>query len=141
MIEALMILLGVVLLIRCAPDLPLSRLLHGWVAVRPARWLLRRTRQEVIAWAIVAALLMVAGEYVVVIGGPQVAVGLAVELAAYVDTVIAVVALASAARMQAISKWVGLRVRSPARPRNRRTRQVRPQPANDSEDRPARLVA
>ena len=143
MIEALVTLLGVLLLTRLAPDLLLSRLIHDWLAVRPARWLLRRSRQELIAWAIVAALLAFAGEYVLIIGGPQIAIGVAVDLAAYVDTMIAVATLASAARLQAITRWASPKLRTSNRPRSPRSRRVRPeQPAaNDSEDRPPRLAA
>ena len=143
MIEALMLLLGAVLLMRRAPDLPLARLLHDWLAVRPARWLLRRSPQELIAWAIVAAVIVFAGEYVLIIGGPQIAIGVAVDLAAYVDAVIAAVTLASAVRMQAIAKWVVPRSRRPSRPRSPRSRRIRPErpAANDSDDRPARLAA
>ena len=143
-IQILLLLLGAVALIRLAPQLPLSRSLSEWLAVKPTRWLLRRSRQEMIAWAIVAALLAFAGEYVLVIGGPQMAVGLAVDLAAYVDAMIAVVTLASAARVQGVARWFKLMagVRRP-RARATRSRRVRPTqpPANDSEDGPRQLVA
>lgn len=143
MIQAMALLLGAMLLIRAAPGLPLSRLLNEWLAVRPARWLLRRSRQELIAWAIVAALMAFAGEYVLVIGGPQIAIGVAVDLAAYVDTVVAVAALASIARVRALAAWLRPRARVRRRtrtPRVRRARAERPA-ANDSEDRPGLLAA
>ncbi len=143
MIQAMILLLGAAMLIRMAPALPLSRLLSDWLAVRPARWLLRRSRQELIAWAIVAALIAFAGEYVLVIGGPQIVIGVAVDLAAYVDAVIAVAALASVARVRAIAAWLRptAKVRPRARtPRVRRARTER-KAANDSGDRPGMLAA
>jgi hypothetical protein len=143
-IQFLLLLLGAVALIRLAPELPLSRSLSEWLAAKPARWLLRRSRQEMIAWAIVAALIAFAGEYVLVIGGPQMAIGLAVDLAAYVDAMIAVVTLASAARAQGVARWFRLKagVRRPRvrAIRTRRAKRLLP-PANDSEDGPRRLAA
>jgi len=143
MTYAFVLLLAAAGLIRWAPGLPLSRLLHRWLAERPAAWLSRRTRQELIAWAIVAALLAFAGEYVLLIGGPQMAISLAVDLAAYVDAVIAVVTLASVARAQAVARWFGPRLARRSRPSGARARRIRRErpAANDSEDRPARLAA
>lgn len=143
-IQILIMLVGAVVLIRLAPELPLSRWLSEWLAAKPARWLLRRSRQEMIAWAIVAALIAFAGEYVLIIGGPQMAVGLAVDLAAYVDAMIAVVTLASAARVQGMTRWFKLRAMA-RRPRSRAIRARRTKclqaPANDSEDGPRRRLA
>ena len=143
-IQILIMLVGAVALIRLAPELPLSRWLSEWLAAKPARWLLRRSRQEMIAWAIVAALIAFAGEYVLIIGGPQMAVGLAVDLAAYVDAAIAVVTLASAARVQGAARWFKLKtgVRRPRvrAARARRAKRYLP-PANDSEGDPRRLAA
>ena len=143
MIQAMVLVLGAAMLIRMAPTLPLSQLLGDWLAVRPARWLLRRSRQELIAWAIVAALIAFAGEYVLVIGGPQIAIGIAVDLAAYVDAVIAVAALASVARVRAIAAWLRPAARVRPRARTPRLRQARTErnAANDSDGRPRLLAA
>ena len=143
MIQVMVLLLGVATLIRMAPTLPMSVLLSDGLAARPARWLLRRSRQELIAWAIMAALIAFAGEYVLVIGGPQIAIGLAVDLAAYVDAVIAVPALASVARVRAIAAWLRPTIRACPRARAPRVRRARAErkAANDSDDQPGMLAA
>ena len=135
--------LGAVLLMHTAPNLPVSRALHDLLAVRPAAWILRRDRIEVMAWAIAAGILLLGGEYVLVLGGPQAVMAFAVDLAVYVDAFIAVTTLAAVARVQAGARWLGLGKARGARPRTKRTvnRKMSRRPANDEEDRPAFLRA
>ena len=144
MVTALVLLLGVIALVRRAPDLPLSRLLDEWLARRPAAWLLRRTRRELIAWAIVAVLFAFAGEYVLLMDGPQLALGFAVDLGAYIDAVIAVTTIASVARVRVATRWLvrAGKIAGVSRPRSRSPRRsrVRP-PANDDADRPGWSIA
>ncbi len=144
MVTALMILLGAIALQRAAPALPLSRVLNEWLARRPAAWLLRRTRRELIAWAIVAAMFAFAGEYVLALGGPQLALAFAVDLAGYVDAAIAVAALASVARLKIAAQWLARvdkaadrRLPRPRAPRRARTRSA----SNDDADRPDTIIA
>ena len=137
MLYAMVMVLGASVLIRAAPDLPLSRLLEEWLVRRPAEWLLRRTRRELIAWAIVAMLFAFAGEYVLVLGGPQMAIAFAADLAAYADAVIAVATLASVARVRLTTRWLarGVQLARSGRPRSRGPRRFRARPpANDDAD-------
>ncbi|WP_120717874.1 hypothetical protein [Tsuneonella amylolytica] len=135
--------LGAVLLMRTAPNLPVSRALHDLLAVRPAAWILRRSRIEMMAWAIATGILLLGGEYVLVLGGPHAVMAFAVDLAVYVDAFVAVTTLAAAARVQAGTRWLGLRKGRGARPRTKRSasRKTSRRPANDEEDRPAFLRA
>lgn len=143
MFTSLVMLLAAVLLIRRQPGLPLSCFLLEWLARRPAAWLLRRSRREVIGWSIMAALLAFGGEYVLILGGPQAAMAFAVDLAAYVDALIAVATLASAARMRAGARWFAVRRTRGARPRTGRAprRAVARKPSNDDDERPAFALA
>lgn len=138
-----MLLLVAVLLLRTAPELPLSRFLHEWLARRPAAWLLRRTRREVIAWSIATGLLMFGGEYVLVLGGPHAVLAFAADVAVYVDALIAVTTLASVVRTRAMAQWFAMRRLSGSRPRSKRAtkRAALRKPSNDDEDRPALALA
>jgi hypothetical protein len=134
----LLLMVAVVALVRLAPDLPLSLLLNDWLARRPAEWLLKRSRREVIAWAIVAGLVMFGGEYVLVLGGPHAALVLAADLAAYIDAMVAVATLASLMKGRAVAhRFAVRRPRLTARRRARSAKQrAVGKPSSNDDDRP-----
>jgi hypothetical protein len=134
------------LFMRFGPPIPFRKLLHEHLVERPLRWLLTKRRHDILYLLIVTAMLLGGGE-VLLLMGPELALGFAADLALYVDVMavsylLAAVAGAKAAlravraRVTEISRRAARLLRSKGR---RRTSRVHRPPAradNDDDEHP-----
>ncbi len=137
------VLIACIAILRWWPELPLARGLAALLVVPAARRLAALTPGHWLLFVMVSAVtgtvLWMGGDMIVVsaLGAPEMAGVLAmIDVAAYLDAMVAAFAVASAVRGTALRLWVG---RLLPRPRSRRTRRVRVahKAANDNE--PARV--
>lgn len=132
-----------------AGDTPVGRLLRRGLVEAPARWLLRRSRGDLLLMLLIVAgaaailwLMEDEGRLLLGMFGPEMVSALTmVEVSAWLDGLVTLVAMGSALRVRGVRQWVAMHLRI-ARPRAVRTRRVRrPGAANDSEEGPAALAA
>ncbi|KQM30000.1 hypothetical protein [Sphingomonas sp. Leaf10] len=128
-----------IVILRLWPDLPLAQVLARVLVVPVAKRLAKLTPGHWLLFAIVSAaagtVLWMGGDMIVVsaMGAPELAGVLAmIDIAAYLDAMLAAFAVAGAVRGTAVRLWVA---RLLPRGRSRRTRRVRTlrKPANDDE--------
>lgn len=100
------------LLMRLCPDTDLSRTLHRHLIERPAAWLARLDRRQILVLVIAAGLLLAAGDLVVALGSAEIVLGYAADLAIYSDVVLAGLLLAAASRVRIASSIVRSRMRA-----------------------------
>lgn len=136
-----------IVVLRLWPELPVARALAGllvvpvarrFAALTPGHWLL-----FLILSVAAGTVVWMGGDMIVVsaMGSPELAgVLMAVDIAAYLDTVLAALAVAGAVRGASVKLWAA---RVLPRPRGRRTRRVRVarRAANDDEPAGVWLVA
>lgn len=130
-----------IVILRLWPDLPLARVLAALLVVPVARRVARLTPGHWLLFAIISAaagtVLWMGGDIIVVsaMGTPELAgVLVMIDVAAYLDTVLAAFAVAGAVRGTAVRLWVA---RLLPRGRNRRTRRVRVARKAANDDEPA----
>lgn len=123
------------------PDLPLAQVLAALLVVPVARRVARLTPGHWLLFAIVSAaagtVLWMGGDMIVVsaLGAPELAGVIAmIDVAAYLDAVLAAFAVAGAVRRTAIRLWIA---RLLPRGRSRRTRRVRVARKAANDDEPA----
>lgn len=123
------------------PDLPVARVLAGLLVVPVARRFAALTPGHWLLFAMLAAaagaVVWMGGDMLVVsaMGSPELAgVLMAIDIAAYLDAVLAALAVAGAVRGTALKLWVA---RLLPRPRGRRTRRVRTLRKAANDDDPA----
>ncbi len=132
-------LIACIAVLRLWPDLPVARALAGLLVVPVARWLSTLTPGNWLLFLILSAatgtVLWMGGDMIVVsaMASPElVGVLVAIDVAAYLDAVLAAVALIGAVRGTSLTLWVA-RVLPRSRSRRvRRTRTVR-KAANDDD--------
>lgn len=136
-----------IVVLRLWPDLPVARILAALLVVPVARRVAALTPGHWLLFAILSAaagtVVWMGGDMLVVtaMGSPELAgVLMAVDVAAYLDAVLATLAVASAVRGVSFKLWVA---RVLPRRRGRRTRRVRVarKAANDDEPAGWRAVA
>jgi|GEM_PF-4016231 len=136
-----------IVVLRLWPDLPVARVLGGWLVVPVARRFAALTPGHWLLFLILSmaagTVIWMGGDMVVVsaMGSPELAgVLMAVDVAAYLDAMLAALAVAGAVRGASLKLWVA---RLLPRPRSRRTRRVRTvrEAANDDDPAGVRLVA
>ncbi|MGT2513672.1 hypothetical protein ACVOMT_04920 [Sphingomonas panni] len=136
-----------IVVLRLWPDVPMARVLAGLLVLPVARRMAALTPGHWLLFAILSAaagtVLWMGGDMLVVtaMGSPELAgVLLALDVAAYLDAVLAALAVASAVRGVSFKLWVA---RVLPRRRGRRTRRVRVarKAANDDEPAGWRAVA
>lgn len=132
-----------IVLLRVWPDLPMARalaavlvepLVRRMAALTPGHWLL-----FAMVTTAAATVLWMGGDMIVVsaLGTPELAAALAViDVAAYLDALLAAVAVAGAVRGTTVKLWVA---RLLPRSRGRRTRRVRTARKAANDDGPARV--
>ncbi|KQM20007.1 hypothetical protein ASE73_04445 [Sphingomonas sp. Leaf24] len=135
------VLIACIAILRLWPDLPMAQALAALLVVPVARRMARLTPGHWLLFAIVSAaagaVLWMGGDMIVVsaMGAPELAGVIAmIDVAAYLDAVLAALAVASAVRGTAVRLWVG---RLLPRPRSRRTRRVRVARKAANDDDPA----
>ncbi|MBD3728136.1 MAG: hypothetical protein IE933_00340 [Sphingomonadales bacterium] len=92
--------IGLVALLRLWPDLPISRLLQRHLVERPVAALLDMNRLQLIKLALFAALMLTAGDLVLMLGSSEMLLLYAGDLALYVDAVMVAYTVAAAARIR-----------------------------------------
>ena len=134
-----------IVVLRLWPELPVARVLAGllvlpvarrFASLTPGHWLLFAMLS-----AAVGAVVWMGGDMIIVsaMGSPELAgVLMAVDVAAYLDAVLAALAVAGAVRGTALKLWVA---RVLPRPRSRRTRRVRVARKAANDDGPAGWLA
>lgn len=135
------VLIACIVILRWWPELPLSRALAAVLVVPAARKLAALTPGHWLLFLIVSAatgtVLWMGGDMIIVsaLGAPELAGVLAmIDIAAYLDAMLAAFAVAGAVRGSAVRLWVA---RWLPRGRNRRTRRVRAAPKAANDDGPA----
>lgn len=135
------VLIACIVILRLWPDLPLAQALAAVLVVPVARRLATLTPGHWLLFAIVSAavgtVLWMGGDMVIVtaMGAPELAGVLAmIDIAAYLDAVLAAFAVAGAVRGTAVRLWVA---RLLPRGRSRRTRRVRVARKAANDDEPA----
>ncbi|WP_242415853.1 hypothetical protein [Sphingomonas panni] len=130
-----------IVVLRLWPDLPMARILAALLIVPVARRVAALTPGHWLLFAILSAaagtVVWMGGDMLVVtaMGSPELAgVLLAVDVAAYLDAVLAALAVASAVRGTSLKLWVA---RVLPRRRGRRTRRVRVARKAANDDEPA----
>lgn len=130
-----------IVILRRWPDLPLAQVLAGLLVVPVARRVARLTPGHWLLFAIASAaagtVLWMGGDMIVAsaLGAPELAGVIAmIDVAAYLDAVLAAFAVAGAVRGTAIRLWIA---RLLPRGRSRRTRRVRGARKAANDDEPA----
>lgn len=130
-----------IVVLRLWPDLPVARVLAGLLVVPVARRFASLTPGHWLLFAILSAaagaVLWIGGDMLVVtaMGSPELAgVLMAVDVAAYLDALLAALAVAGAVRGTSLKLWVA---RVLPRGRARRTRRVRVTRKAANDDDPA----
>lgn len=136
------VLLACIAILRWWPELPLARALAAALVVPVARCLARLTPGHWLLFLLVSAaagtVLWMGGDMIVVsaLGAPELAGVLAmIDIAAYLDAMLAAFAVAGAVRGSAVRLWVA---RWLPRSRSRRARRVRVARKAANDDEPAR---
>lgn len=134
-----------IVLLRVWPDLPMARALAAVLVVPLARRIVALTPGHWLLFAMVTAaagtVLWMGGDMIIVsaLGTPELAAALAViDVAAYLDALLAAVAVAGAVRGTTVKLWVA---RLLPRSRGRRTRRMRPARKAANDDDPADWLA
>lgn len=124
--------LGALLLILLGryPQLPVARALHALIVAPLAAALDRLTRRQLIFWALVVVVALVAGEWLAIFGPLDLGLVLLWDVSLYVDALLGAVAVASVARLVPLPRWR-------PRPRARRSAPRRAAPGNDADAEPA----
>ncbi|KQN80591.1 hypothetical protein [Sphingomonas sp. Leaf62] len=135
------VLIACIAILRLWPDLPLAQALAAMLVVPVARRMARLTPGHWLLFLIVSAatgtVLWMGGDMIIVsaLGAPEMAGVLAmIDVAAYLDAMLAAFAVAGAVRGTALRLWVG---RLLPRARSRRTRRVRVARKAANDDEPA----
>ena len=123
------VLIACIVILRRWPDLPVARMLADVLVVPVARRFASLTPGHWVLFAMlsaaVGAVVWMGGDMIVVsaMGSPELAgVLMAIDVAAYLDAMLAALAVAGAVRGTALKLWMA---RVLPRPRGRRTRRVR----------------
>ncbi len=135
------VLIACIAILRRWPDLPMAQALAAMLVVPVARRLTKLTPGHWLLFLIVSAatgtVLWMGGDMIVVsaLGTPELAGVIAmIDVAAYLDAMLAAFAVASAVRGTAVKLWIG---RLLPRSRSRRTRRVRVARKAANDDEPA----
>ena len=138
-------LVACIVILRSWPDLPVARVLAAWIVVPVARRFASLTPGHWLLFAMLSAaasaVIWMGGDMIVVsaMGSPELAgVLMAIDVAAYLDAVLAALAVAGAVRGTALKLWVA---RALPRSRGRRTRRVRVARRAANDDGPAEWLA
>jgi hypothetical protein len=147
----MIILLGLWLTLLVSKGTPTGNWLHRVLVVAPAAWLSRWTRGQVILLGGLIGLMLLVmltfGHDGAALAGLSLADALpaiaSIEITAYLDTLVTVVAAASVLRAGHAVRWLRVRLahRRNARRAPRTARRQRPTRANDDSEGPARLAA
>ncbi len=138
-------LIGIWLAMWIARGTPTGAAMHRVLVERPAAWLARIRRSDMLLWLVILTvtaaviwLLDNEGRVILSMGLPEFAsFAAAVDVSALLDLAVVAIVAATTIRVRAIRTWLGGKI-APRRPRARRphVRRTR-KPANDDEERPA----
>ena len=125
-----------------APDTPFAKLCHRELVERPVALLARFRSHHILYAAILLPVMFAGGEFIAILG-PEFFAAYAMELAIYVDAVIAGLALSVWSQVKSFGERFRTLLAVLFRRSRRRAKRLggrklkAPRPANDDEDRPA----
>lgn len=138
------ILLSMTVLLRFSPDTEFARTIRRMFVEKPCRWMMARSRRELIQAAVLAGLFLFAGELVMMLGSAELVFAYALDLSLYIDAMVAAALLGAADMVRKVP--FAVRLRRPARrpkPRSRarRSRPISGRQAANDDDGPVRRAA